>query len=106
MKIKTPSHPLSVGELNQAFGQNLKALRKSNHLSQAKLAAKLGISRATLANYESGRTAPPYWLAEQIAAYFQVVSLHPRLINCPNKDEWTKSQKTPDKSVTVNRKEP
>ena len=40
------------------FGDKLKALRKSQKLTQAELASKIGVSKWAVTSYEQGRTTP------------------------------------------------
>lgn len=40
------------------IGEKLKTLRKGRKLTQQELSEKLGISRATISNYEVGRRSP------------------------------------------------
>lgn len=48
------------------------ALRKSNNLTQAKLAENLCISRATYAYFESGKRLPDLETLNKIAKYYNV----------------------------------
>lgn len=50
------------------FPNGLKAARKKAGLNQIQLAARAGISQATLARYESGQINPPSAQLERIAA--------------------------------------
>lgn len=45
-------------ELDPAFQRNLRAIRAARHLSQAALAAKLGVSSPQINHWESGRNSP------------------------------------------------
>ena len=54
------------------FAQRLKSLREENNLLQKELAAKLNISRATLASWESGNRTPELGTAEKLADFFNV----------------------------------
>jgi transcriptional regulator with XRE-family HTH domain len=54
------------------FPSILKGLRKRIHISQKELADALGISRSTIAMYESGDREPSFELMETIADYFNV----------------------------------
>jgi transcriptional regulator with XRE-family HTH domain len=56
------------------FGQRLKALREERELTQEELAKLIGVNRATLANWEVGRTQPDYDRLCRIASYFKVTS--------------------------------
>jgi transcriptional regulator with XRE-family HTH domain len=55
-----------------AFADKLKAARMQAGLSQDKLSSELGISKRTIANYESGQTLPPADKLPIIAKYFGV----------------------------------
>ena len=59
-------------ELNEFCAKKMKELRlKANPvLSQEQFAQKLGIDRGTLANYENGITAPPWWFICVVCKYF------------------------------------
>jgi len=48
-----------------------KAARVNAGLSMQKAAEELGISRATLNNYEAGRTSPPWEIVEKMSAVYQ-----------------------------------
>ena len=50
----------------------LKELRNLRALSQRAFAAHLGVSQATIASWESGRTEPDNTMLKQIAKYFNV----------------------------------
>lgn len=54
------------------FGNNIKLLRKAKKLTQAQLAEKLGINRATLASYEEGRAEPRFDSLKRIASFFKI----------------------------------
>lgn len=51
---------------------NLKTLRTREKLTQEEFADKLGIKRATYANYENGVTEPPIKILVSIADFFDV----------------------------------
>jgi transcriptional regulator with XRE-family HTH domain len=59
---------------NDFFARKLRELRlqKTPYLSQERAARRLGITRATLANYELGRVAAPLWFACAAASYYGV----------------------------------
>ena len=40
------------------FGDNLRALRRENEISQEKLAEKVGVSRQSVSKWETGETYP------------------------------------------------
>lgn len=54
------------------FKDMLKYLRSRDHLSQAELAAKLGVSKSTISMYEVGRREPDFETLETIADFFNV----------------------------------
>ena len=56
------------------FACNLRHLRLSlfPRMSQARLAAKLGVTRNTYAGYESGKRLPPAWFGCCTADFFKV----------------------------------
>ncbi|MEC9489168.1 MAG: helix-turn-helix transcriptional regulator [Halanaerobium sp.] len=49
------------------FGQRLKEMRKESRMTQAELAGKVGVSRATVAGYETKGKEPPYDTLIQLA---------------------------------------
>ena len=53
------------------FSQRLKQLRAENHVTQVQLAARLGVSKGTVAMWETGRSWPSAALLPQIAAALQ-----------------------------------
>lgn len=54
----------------QMMYENLRTIRKANHITQAQLAQELGISRRTYANYERGIHAMPAEVLVRIADLF------------------------------------
>lgn len=54
------------------FSERIKELRKSRHFSQRELAEKLGMSKSSIAMYESGKRKPDFVALETIADYFNV----------------------------------
>lgn len=54
------------------IGKKLQQLRKGRKLSQQELADKLGISRATVSNYEVGRRAPHLSELQRFAEFYGV----------------------------------
>ena len=54
------------------FGDTLKNLRELNHVTQQDLANRLGVSRATIAGYETKNHQPDYEKLEKIAHIFHV----------------------------------
>ncbi|ENZ4726049.1 helix-turn-helix domain-containing protein [Listeria monocytogenes] len=54
------------------FANMLKKLRENENLTQNQLASKIGITRDTLANYETGRREPDFTTLKNIASYFEV----------------------------------
>lgn len=59
-------------QLSLTAGKNLQILRKRNHLTQADLAEKLGISISHVANIESRRTSVSLDLIEKILKLFDI----------------------------------
>lgn len=55
-----------------SFALRLKELREEKELTQAELGEKLGISRNTIASWESNRRTPELETAKQLADYFNV----------------------------------
>lgn len=54
------------------LGEKIEELRKKEKMTQEKLAEKIGVSRQTLANWESGITNPDIVSAKKIAVLFGV----------------------------------
>ncbi len=54
------------------IGQQLKALRKSQKMTQQFVSDKVGITRATLSNYEIDRRTPDLKTLQKLAACFGV----------------------------------
>lgn len=54
------------------IGNKIKSLRKSKRMTQAQLSDALGISRASVSNYEVGRRSPHLSELKRIAEYFGV----------------------------------
>ena len=52
--------------------ERMKTLREGIHLSQAKLAAKLGVDQPAVFRYENGLTFPSYAVLIQYADFFDV----------------------------------
>lgn len=44
--------------MSETIGKKLKQLRKSKHMTQEDVAAKVAITRSTISNYEIGRRTP------------------------------------------------
>ena len=55
-----------------SFAENIKAIRENKGWSQTQLANKLGVSRATVGNWEIGRRTPPVSLMSEIAFKLRV----------------------------------
>lgn len=53
-------------------GKKLQTLRKGRKLSQQQLADKMGVSRATVSNYEVGRRAPHLSELKRFAEFYGV----------------------------------
>ena len=54
------------------IGNKLQTLRKGRKLSQQELADKMGVSRATISNYEVGRRAPHLSDLKRFAEFYGV----------------------------------
>lgn len=54
------------------IGKKLQTLRKGRKLSQQQLADKMGVSRATVSNYEVGRRAPHLAELKRFAEFYGV----------------------------------
>lgn len=58
--------------MTNSVGQKLKTLRKGRGLTQEQAADALGITRATVSNYEVGRRAPHISELKRIAEFYGV----------------------------------
>ena len=56
----------------QEIAQRLKRLRESVNLSQAKLAALMGATQASVNRYENGQSSPPLKILQWYADFFDV----------------------------------
>ena len=56
----------------QEIAQRLKSLRESVNLSQAKLAALMGATQASVNRYENGQSSPPLKILQWYADFFDV----------------------------------
>lgn len=56
----------------QKIGSLLKALRKEKNLTQAELAAKLGVSNRSVSRWENGMTMPDFDLLVELADFYDV----------------------------------
>lgn len=56
----------------QEIAQRLKDLRESINLSQAKLAALMGATQASVNRYENGQSSPPLKILQWYADFFDV----------------------------------
>jgi transcriptional regulator with XRE-family HTH domain len=54
------------------FGDRLKELRNSKHLTQEQLAEILKVNRAALANWETNRAYPDVNIIKELAIFFDV----------------------------------
>nr|WP_082111967.1 helix-turn-helix transcriptional regulator [Shouchella clausii] len=54
------------------FGDRIAQLRTRHKLTQAELAEKIGITRASLSHYEKNRREPDYETLKRIADFFDV----------------------------------
>lgn len=73
-KASAMDHFFDAAVHNDSFAKKLRELRlsRSPRLSQEHAARQLGITRATLANYESGRVSAPLWFACAAASYYGI----------------------------------
>lgn len=58
--------------MNVDIGSKLKNLRKGRKLTQQELADKMGVTRATVSNYEVGRRSPHISELKRFAEFFGV----------------------------------
>jgi transcriptional regulator with XRE-family HTH domain len=67
------------------FSDQIKALRKENQLTQEAFAAKLGVTRQAVSNWENGRNLPDISLLVELAEFYQVSI--PEIIDGERKSE-------------------
>ena len=58
--------------MTNGIGKKLQTLRKGRKLSQQELAGRMGVSRATISNYEVGRRAPHLSELKRFAEFYGV----------------------------------
>lgn len=58
--------------MNYSIGHKLKTLRKGRKLTQEQAAEKLGITRASVSNYETGRRSPHLSELRRFAEFYGV----------------------------------
>ena len=63
------------------FQEKIRDYRKKNGLSQEELAAALGISRAMISNWESGRSKPRPEMVEEISDKLKIQLAYSDLYN-------------------------
>ena len=54
------------------FSKRVKALRRENHLSQAELAEKIGVSQQCISEWERGKTEPTLSFIVKLSDIFNV----------------------------------
>lgn len=59
-------------EREQTWGRNLRSIRQATGISQSELARRLGVTAATVSQWESGRRAPRDTHRIAIAEFFGV----------------------------------
>ena len=57
-------------EFDETFQDRFKELRKEKNLTQGEIAEELGVSKASVAMWETGKRTPPLRTLHQIAEYF------------------------------------
>ena len=58
--------------MTDTIGNKLKTLRKGRRLTQQELSERMGLSRATISNYEVGRRSPHLSELRRFAAFYGV----------------------------------
>lgn len=69
------------------FSSNLKKLRQSHGLSQAKMASNLGISPSTIGMYEQGRRKPDSDMLKKICSFYNVSTDYLLGVNIQNESD-------------------
>lgn len=82
--------------MKNMIGMNIRFLRDKNNMSQEQLAEKLGVSRQTVAKWESGESMPDIERSLQFAMMFSV-SLD-ALASCPLDENWQVEAETAEGS--------
>lgn len=54
------------------FGNRIKTLRLQNHLTQAQLASRLGVTKSVISAYENGLRMPSYEILIAVSKLFKV----------------------------------
>ena len=57
---------------DNAIGKTIKYYRELKHLSQAKLAAQIGVSQRNVSYYENGQHIPPADILKKLAHIFNI----------------------------------
>ena len=60
------------GNIQRDLGERLKILRLRNHMTQAKLGRKLGVSGAAVSSYETLKCIPDYYVLKAYLDVFEV----------------------------------
>lgn len=81
------------------FGNNLKTLRLRDHLTQAQLAQKLGITKSVISAYETGVRLPSYDILIHMAKIFKVSTDY--LLGLENHQELDLSGLTDDEITAI-----
>ena len=61
---------IRLAEVLIMFAQRLKELRKKNNITQVQLAEKLGVSKGTVAMWETGKRQPNFETLEELSDIF------------------------------------
>lgn len=61
-----------IGQDYVEFGDRLKALREAHDMTQAELSQRIGISKTSVVNYETGTRKIPISIVKQVAGFFEV----------------------------------
>lgn len=76
------------------FGNTLKTLRLQNHLTQAQLSQKIGVTKSVISAYETGLRMPSYDILISISKIFKVTTDY--LLGLERKQELDLSGLTED----------
>lgn len=60
------------GNIQRDLGERLKILRLRNHMTQAKLGSRLGVSGAAVSSYETLKCIPDYYVLKAYLDVFEV----------------------------------
>ena len=85
--------------MNINIGENIKQLRLAKNLTQAALAQRINVTKATISSYENGMRLPSYDVLMKLAGFFHVTS--DRLLGFTDQELVDLSDLTPEQNNAV-----